>query len=58
MDSFLTPSEIAKRLRLSEKTVYKLIATRDLPAVRFGGQYRISLAALERRLARPAGVKP
>lgn len=52
MDSqtVLTTREVAERLQLSERTVYRLIASRELPAVRFGGQYRIPVDALKRRL--------
>ena len=60
MDSqtVLTTREVAERLQLSEKTVYRLIASRELPAVRFGGQYRIPVDALERRLAVRGEVAP
>lgn len=58
MDSqtVLTTREVAERLQLSERTVYRLIASRELPAVRFGGQYRIPVDALKRRLMVREGV--
>lgn len=45
-----TVREVAKRLRLSERTVYKLLRSQELPSIRLGDQYRIPADALERRL--------
>ena len=38
---FLTVGEIARRLRVSNMTVYRLVRSGRLPAVRIGRGYRI-----------------
>jgi excisionase family DNA binding protein len=38
---FLTVAEVAQRLRVSNMTVYRLINSGQLPAVRVGRGYRI-----------------
>ncbi len=51
--SNLTPSptmtvrEVATYLRLTESTVYKLLAEGTLPGKKIGGQWRLSRAAIE-----------
>jgi len=39
--SFVTVSEVARQLRVSKMTVYRLISSGELPAVRIGKSYRI-----------------
>lgn len=39
--NFVTVSEVARQLRVSNMTVYRLINAGDLPAVRVGKSYRI-----------------
>jgi len=46
--SFLTPSEVAKELRLNLLTIYKYIRNKKLPAVRFGRNYRITNEDLDK----------
>lgn len=43
----LTPLEVATVLKVSDKTVYRLIDAGDLTAIRVGGQYRIRRADLD-----------
>jgi len=38
---FLTVTEVARRLRVSNMTVYRLVNSGQLPAVRVGRGYRI-----------------
>jgi excisionase family DNA binding protein len=38
---FATVSEVARRLRVSNMTVYRLVRSGELPAVRVGRGYRI-----------------
>ncbi len=38
---YLTVEEVAAQLRVCTHTVRRLIAGRDIPAVRIGNQYRI-----------------
>jgi excisionase family DNA binding protein len=46
-EPFLTPSEVLVRLRVNVKTLYRLIADGDLPAVRIGRQWRVRPHDLE-----------
>ena len=51
-DPFLTPSEVLMRLRVNVKTLYRLIGTGELPAVRIGRQWRVRPHDLESWLRR------
>lgn len=44
---FLTVSEVADVMRVSKMTVYRLIHSGDMPAVRFGRSFRVPEAAIE-----------
>jgi excisionase family DNA binding protein len=46
----LTPREVARALRVSPMTVYRLIRSRKLPALRVGNSFRIPSRALDRYL--------
>ena len=46
----LTVSEVAAAMRVSNMTVYRLIKTGELPAVRVGKNYRLRESDLERFL--------
>lgn len=48
--SLLTVAEVAAHMRVSNMTVYRLIKTGELAAVRVGHSYRIREAELERYL--------
>ncbi len=47
MDELLTVAEVAEMLRVSTMTVYRLIRTGELPAVRVGRNYRVRRADLD-----------
>lgn len=47
---FLTVSEVAKTLRVSNMTVYRLVNSGQLDAVRVGRSYRIRDSDLQRYL--------
>lgn len=47
---FLTVSEVAKGLRVSNMTVYRLVNSGQLEAVRVGRSYRIREAIVQRYL--------
>jgi excisionase family DNA binding protein len=49
---YLTPREVAERLKLDPNTVRSLARSGLLPAIRVGGQYRIPRAAFEAWLHR------
>ena len=51
-DPFLTPSEVLMRLRVNVKTLYRLIGSGALPAVRIGRQWRVRPLDLETWLRR------
>jgi excisionase family DNA binding protein len=43
---FLTVAEVADLMRVSAMTVYRMVQSGELPAVRFGRSYRIPEAAV------------
>ncbi|MGN1137372.1 MAG: helix-turn-helix domain-containing protein [Oscillospiraceae bacterium] len=45
---FLTPSEAAEYLKICKSTLYKLIKTGKLPAVKAGRQIRIAKCNIDR----------
>lgn len=47
---YLTVAEVALAMRVSKMTVYRLVHTGDLPAVRFGRSYRVPELAVEEYL--------
>jgi excisionase family DNA binding protein len=49
--SLLTVAEVAAIMRVSNMTVYRLIRSGDLPAIRVGKNYRIREAAAQRYLS-------
>lgn len=59
-ETLLTAAEVADQLRVSTMTIYRLIRTGDLPAVRVGRNYRVrarDLAAyLDAQVVDPASV--
>ncbi|MDP5227543.1 MULTISPECIES: helix-turn-helix domain-containing protein [Arthrobacter] len=44
---FLTVAEVAEQMRVSKMTVYRLIHSGELPAVRFGKSFRVPESAVE-----------
>lgn len=49
--SFLTVAEVAEVMRVSKMTVYRLVHSGELPAVRFGKSYRVPESAVAAYLA-------
>ena len=47
-DGFLTTEDVLSYLRINAKTVYRLIRSGDLPAVRVGRQWRFRQRDLDR----------
>lgn len=65
MDDLLTTRQVQELLHIDRTTIYRLVASNQLPAVRVGKQWRFTRAAvaslLDRRgasLAAPAGAEP
>ena len=50
---FLTIAEVASVMRVSKMTVYRLVHSGELPAVRFGRSYRVPESAVTEALQRP-----
>jgi len=48
---FVTVAEVAAQLRVSNMTVYRLVQSGQLPAVRVGRSYRIRAEDVDRYLA-------
>ncbi|MDO5672632.1 MAG: helix-turn-helix domain-containing protein [Actinomycetaceae bacterium] len=44
---FLTVAEVADFMRVSKMTVYRMVHSGDLPAVRVGRSFRVPLHAVE-----------
>lgn len=52
--TLLTVAEVADTMRVSRMTVYRMVHSGELPAIRFGRSYRIPAVAVEDLLRRPA----
>ncbi len=50
---FLTVAEVAGLMRVSKMTVYRMVHSGELPAVRFGRSYRVPESAVTAALDRP-----
>ena len=48
IDKILTLKEVAKHLRLAEKTVYRLVAEGELPGFKVGGSWRFTKKDINR----------
>ena len=44
---FLTVAEVAEMMRVSKMTVYRLIHSGELPAIRFGRSFRVPESAVQ-----------
>lgn len=49
---FLTVAEVAELMRVSKMTVYRLVHSGELPAVRFGRSFRVPESAVADAIAR------
>jgi excisionase family DNA binding protein len=50
---FLTVAEVAEMMRVSRMTVYRLVHSGELPAVRFGRSFRVPESGVTEALNRP-----
>lgn len=52
MTDVLTPTDVADRLGMARETVYRLLARGEfpIPALRIGGRWKFSRAAVDRYL--------
>ena len=44
---FLTVAEVAEMMRVSKMTVYRLVHSGELPAIRFGRSFRVPESAVQ-----------
>jgi len=51
-NKLLTVNEVAKILRVSNMTVYRLVKSKQIPAIRVGKNYRIKETDVEKYLDR------
>jgi len=49
---FLTVAEVAELMRVSKMTVYRLVHSGEMPAVRFGRSFRVPESAVEQYVKR------
>ncbi|TFD16485.1 DNA-binding protein [Cryobacterium sp. TMT1-21] len=50
---FLTVAEVADMMRVSKMTVYRLVHSGELPAIRFGRSFRVPQSAVTAAIERP-----
>ncbi|WP_375400798.1 helix-turn-helix domain-containing protein [uncultured Amnibacterium sp.] len=59
---FLTVAEVADMMRVSRMTVYRLVHSGDLPAIRFGRSFRVPesavVMALGNHVVEPGSADP
>jgi excisionase family DNA binding protein len=53
---FLTVAEVAELMRVSSMTVYRMVRSGELPAVRFGHSYRIPETAVAAAVELPSAL--
>jgi excisionase family DNA binding protein len=59
MDALLlTPRELGALLRLGKNKTYQLLASGEIPVIRFGRALRVPRAAVEDWIRRRAGIGP
>ncbi|MBM9433562.1 helix-turn-helix domain-containing protein [Flaviflexus equikiangi] len=51
---FMTVAEVAELARVSRMTVYRMVHSGDLPAVRVGNSYRVPTDAVDELLSKTA----
>ena len=54
-NKLLTVNEVAKILRVSNMTVYRLVKNKQIPAIRVGKNYRIKEIDVDKYLDRGSG---
>ena len=54
-DTILTVTEIADYLRVHRSTIYRLLARREIPAFKVGGDWRLNASQVERWIKEQQG---
>jgi excisionase family DNA binding protein len=57
-DTILTIKEVAAYLKVNERTVYRLAASRDIPAFKVGGSWRFRKETLEQWIEQQSNQRP
>lgn len=57
-DDYLTPEEVAKRLRVAKSALYERLGRGDIPNVRFGRSIRVREADVARYLSHHRRERP
>lgn len=52
---FLTVAEVAELMRVSKMTVYRMVHSGEIPAVRMGRSFRVPEAAVEKMISEGLG---
>ena len=52
---FVTVAEVAELMRVSKMTVYRMIHSGDIPAVRVGKSFRVPAAAIDQMMGQCFG---
>ena len=52
---FLTVTEVAQMMRVSPMTVYRMVHSGEIPAIRFGRSFRIPEEAVTQMVSGPLG---
>lgn len=47
-EEYLTPEEVAKKLKVAKETIYRMARSGRIPAFKFGKSWRISSQKLEK----------
>ena len=55
---FLTVAEVADTMRVSRMTVYRLVHSGELPAIRFGRSFRVPESAVQDAMSAHVVVGP
>lgn len=51
-EEFLTVEEVAKKYRVAEATIYRMVRKGEIPAIKFGKVWRIKNAELQEKLSK------
>jgi excisionase family DNA binding protein len=57
-ETYYTLPEIAEKLRVSRRTVYRWVQARELPAYKLGGEFRVTERDLKHFLEARRTLKP
>ena len=49
-EEYLTPEEVAEKLKVTKTTVYRMARKGTIPAFKFGNVWRVSLVKLEKMI--------